>query len=81
MDQEQFKYKSNKKGEKTGKKTGEQTDHFSILIYVNKIENIITVKMKYYLELLTLENMKLLGTTKSKIIKDENCENVLYLLK
>ena len=36
-------------------------------IYVNKIENRITFKIKtgYYLELLTLETMELLGSTKS----------------
>ena len=32
----------------------------------------------YYLELLTPETMKLLASTKSKITKDENGENVLY---
>ena len=32
----------------------------------------------YYLELLTTETMKLLASTKSKITKDENGENVLY---
>ena len=48
---------------------------------MNKIENRITVKIRtgYYLELLTLETMKLLGSTKSKITKDENNENVPYL--
>ena len=41
----------------------------------------ITFKIKtgYYLELLTLETMNLLGSTKSKITKDENGENVPYL--
>ena len=33
-------------------------------------------KTGYYLELLTSETMKLLGSTKSKITKDENNENV-----
>ena len=33
----------------------------------------------YYLELLTPETMKLLGSTKSKITKDENDENVPHL--
>ena len=44
-------------------------------IYVNKIENTITVKIKtgYYLELLTPETMQLLGHTKSKITKYEKC--------
>ena len=48
------------------------------MIYVNKIENIITFKIKtgYYLELLTPETIKLPGSTKSKITKDENGENV-----
>ena len=48
---------------------------------VNKIENRITFKIKagYYLELLTPETMKLLGSTKSKIIKDENGKNVPHL--
>ena len=51
------------------------------MIYVNKIENRITFKIKsgYYLELLTPETMKLLESTKSKITKDENGENVTYL--
>ena len=42
------------------------------MIYVNKIENRITFKSKrrYYLELLTAEMMKLLGSTKNKITKD-----------
>ena len=34
------------------------------------------IKTGYYLELLTSETMKLLGSTKSKITKDENNENV-----
>ena len=50
-------------------------------MYVNKIENRITFKIKtgYYLELLTLETMKLLGSSKSKITKDKNGENVPHL--
>ena len=50
------------------------------MIYVNKIENRITFKIKtgYYLDLLTPETRKLLGSTKSKITKDENGENVLH---
>ena len=52
------------------------------MIYVNKIENRITFKLKtaYYLVLLTPEMMKLLGSTKSKTTKDENGENVPHLL-
>ena len=54
------------------------TDNPSIMIYVNKIENRITFKIKtgYYFELLTPEIMKLLGSTKNKIDKDKNVENV-----
>ena len=57
------------------------TDNTSIMIYVNKIENRITFKIKtgYYLDLLTTETMKLLGGTKSKITKGENSENVPHL--
>ena len=46
------------------------------MIYVDKIENRIMFKIKtrYYLELLNPETMKLLGSTKSKITKDENGE-------
>ena len=48
------------------KKHGENTDKPSIQIYVNKIENRITFKVKngYSLELLTKETMKLLGSNK-----------------
>ena len=53
----------------------------SIMIYVNKMENTITVKIKtaYYPELLRPEKMKLLGSSKSKITKDENGENMSHL--
>ena len=51
------------------------------MIYVNKIENRITFEIKtgYYLELLTPETMKLHESTKNKITKDENGENVPHL--
>ena len=44
-------------------------DNPPVRVYVNKIENRITFKIKtgYYLKLLTLETMKFLGSTKSKI--------------
>ena len=63
------------------KKHSENVDNPSIKIYVNKIENRATFKIKngYYLELLTPEAMKLLGSTESKITKDKNCENVPHL--
>ena len=50
-------------------------------IYVNKIENRVTFKIKnrYSLELLTPETMKLLGSTKNKITRDKNGENVPHL--
>ena len=59
----------------------ENTGNPSIIIYINKIENRITFQIKtgYYLKLLTPESMKLHGSTKSKITKDENGENVPYL--
>ena len=34
------------------------------------------IKTRYYLELLTPETVKLLGSTKTKISKDENGKNV-----
>ena len=60
------------------KKHSENVDNPSIKRYVNKIENRVTFKIKngYYLELLTPETMKLLGSTESKITKDKNGENV-----
>ena len=63
------------------KKHSERVDNPSIRIYVNKIENRITFKIKsgLYLELLTPETMKLLGSAESKITKDENGENVPHL--
>ena len=63
------------------KKHGEDIDEPSVQIYVNKIKNRITFKIKngYSLELLTPETMKLLGSTENKIIKDKNGENVPHL--
>ena len=63
------------------KKHSESVDNPSIRMYINKIENRITFKIKngYYLELLKPETMKLLGSTKSKITKDKNGENVPHL--
>ena len=54
------------------------SDNPLIRIFINKIENRITSKIKtgYYLELLTIETMKLLWSTKSKITKNENGKNV-----
>ena len=59
----------------------EDTDEPWVQIYVNKIENRITFKIKdgYTLELLTPETMKLLGSIKNKITEDKNGENVPHL--
>ena len=59
------------------KKHREKTDNPSIRIYINKIENRITFKIKTrnYFKLLMPETMKLLASNKSKITKDENGEN------
>ena len=57
------------------------TDNPRVKIYPNKIKNRIVFKIKtgYKLELLTLETMKLLGSTKKVVDKDKNGENVLKL--
>ena len=54
--------------------------NFSIRIHVKNIKNKITlsIKEKGYLELLNPETMKLLGSTKRKLTKYENGENVPY---
>ena len=56
----------------------------SLIIFqlgINKIANRIKFKVKagYYLEPLTPETMNLLGNNKTKINKDEKCENVPHL--
>ena len=53
-------------------------DKPSVQIYVNKLENRITFKIKnwYSLQRLTSETMELLGSTENKITKDKNGENV-----
>ena len=52
-----------------------------VWVYVNKIENRVTFKIKngYSLELLTPEAMKLLGSTKNKRTKDTNGETLPLL--
>ena len=59
----------------------EKIDNPKIRIYVNKIENRITFKIKTgcYLELLIHETMKLLGNNKNKITKDKDGENIPHL--
>ena len=63
------------------KNHGEIIDNPSVMIYVNKIENRITLRIKngYTLELLTPETIKLLGSTENKITKDKNVENLPHL--
>ena len=63
------------------KKQGEDIDEPSVQIYVNKVENRITFKIKkgYSLELLTPETMKLLGSAENKITEHKNGENVPHL--
>ena len=63
------------------KKHGESVDKPSVQTYLNKIENRVTFKIEngYSLELLIQEAMKLLGSTKNKITKDKNGENVPHL--
>ena len=60
------------------KKHGENIDNPSVQIYVHKIENRTTFKIRngYSLELLTPKTMKLLGSTENKIIQNKNGENV-----
>ena len=56
----------------------EKIENLSTRTYVNKSENRITFKIKrgYYIELLTPETMKLLGSTENKITKDKNLPHV-----
>ena len=63
------------------KQHGERTINPSIRIYINKIENRIIFKIAtgYHLEHLIPETMKLTGSTKSKINKNEKNENVANL--
>ena len=55
------------------KKTWEKTDNPAIKIYLNKIENRNTLKIKkgYYFKLLSPKSMKLLRSSKSKITKEK----------
>ena len=57
------------------------TDNPPIRIYVNTIENRVTFSIKtgYFLNLLTPETIKLLGSSKSKITKGRNGENLSHL--
>ena len=63
------------------KKHSENANNPKFRIFTNRIENKITFKIEsaYYLELLTPETMKLLGSAENKITKDKNGENVSHL--
>ena len=65
------------------KKHNERIDNPSMKIYVNKIENRITlesrIKTRYYLELLTTETTELLESTENEITKEKNGKNVPQL--
>ena len=64
------------------KKHGEKTNNPSIWIYINKVENKVTFKIKTEnrnLETLIPEAMKLLGRTKNKITKNKNGQTVPHL--
>ena len=63
------------------KKHDTPTDYLPSRMYVNKIADKISFRIKagFYLQLLTPESIKLLGITKSKIAKDKNGENLPHL--
>ena len=65
----------------SSKKHETVTYNSPIRIHVNQTQNRITfgIKTGYYLELLTTEMVKLLGSTKNRLIKDENGKNVFRL--
>ena len=79
--QDSFEYNLKKHGEKINNDKDNNKNKPSVKIYINKIENRITFKIKngYSLELLTKETIKLLGSTENKITKDKNGENVPHL--
>ena len=62
-------------------KNNENVDNPLIRIFVNKNENRITFKITtgYYVDLLTAEAKKLLGSTEGRITKDKNGEKVPHL--
>ena len=65
----------------SSKKHETVTYNSPIRIHVNQTQNRITfgITAGYYLELLTTETVKLLGSTKNKLIKDENGKNMSRL--
>ena len=79
--QDYFEYILKKHGEKSTSDKDNYKNKPSVKIYINKIENRITFKIKtgYSLEILTKEIMELLGSTENKITKHKNGENVPHL--
>ena len=65
------------------KKNKENIYNPSISIYLNKIENRITLKIKtgHCLEVLTPATMGLLRSTENKITKDKNSESIIIINK
>ena len=63
------------------KKYRENINNPSVRIYVNKIDNRVTFKIKtrYSLEILTPKTMELLGSNENKISKYKNGENASHL--
>ena len=76
-----FEYILKKHREKTNNDKDNDKNKPSVKIYINKVENTITFKIKngYSLELLTKGTMKLLGSSENKITKYKNGENVPHL--
>ena len=58
------------------------TDNSAVRIYVNKIENRITFKIKsgYYIQVSMPETMKLLGSIKTKVTKDKSGKNYWIII-
>ena len=82
--QDYFEYILKKHGKKINNNDNDKDkdkNKPSVKLYINRVENRITFKIKkgYSLELLTKETMKLLGSTKNKITKDKSSENVPHL--
>ena len=79
--QDYFEYILKMHGEKINNDKDNDKNKPSVKIYINRVENRITFKIKsgYSLELLTKETMKLPGSTNNKITKDKNGENVPHL--
>ena len=65
--------------EYTLKTHGEKTINLSLRIYINKENRMFIIKTWCYLELLIPETKKLLGSTKSRINKNQKGKKVLHV--